>query len=113
MDTSVIIALIIAVVVVAVVWIFRDRMTELSVNGQKAEMKAKMEAKANNSEFVDEKPANVVFKGNKLRGQGEYRMQGTDFSDNDVDGKQKLELGYDESPNNAQDQENQSVDRLQ
>ena len=91
MDTSIIIGIIIAVVVIAVVWILRDRMTELYVNGQKAEMKAKMEAKAKNSEFADEKPVNIVFKGNKLRGEGEYRMQGTDFSDNDVDGKQKLE----------------------
>ena len=108
MNTSITIAIIIAVVVIAVVWIFRDRMTELSVNGKNAEMKAKMGAKTNNSEFADEKPANVVFKGNKLRGEGEYRMQGTYFSDNDVDGKQKLELGYEETFNNAQDQDNQS-----
>lgn len=107
MDTYVLIAIIIAVVVIVVVWIFRDRMTELSVNGQKAEMKAKMEAKVNNSEFADEKPTNVVFKGNKLRGEGEYRMQGTDFSDNDVDGKQKLELGYEETSDNADNSPNE------
>ena len=111
MDTSVLIAIIIAVVVIVVVWILRDRMTELSVNGQKAEMKAKMEVKGNNSEFADEKPANVVFNGNKLRGEGEYYMQGTDFSDNDVDGKQKFKLGYEETSNdahNSPNEENQS-----
>ena len=52
----------------------------------------------------DEKPTGVVFKGNEIRGEGEYRMQKTEFSQNDVDGKQKIELGYDEPSSSVFDQ---------
>ena len=105
--TLIVIAVIIAVVVIVVVYLLRDRLLELSVDGKKAKMEAKMEAKAKASEVEDEKSVGVVFKGNKLRGEGEYRMQDTDFLENDVDGKQKFELGYDEVKNNVQEEENQ------
>lgn len=105
MDTTfVVVAAIIAIVVVVVVVLLRSRLSELSVNGSTAELKAKMEAKA--PETQDEKPASVVFKGNKVRGEGEYRMRDANFSDNDVDGKQKVELGYDEPQSDVQNQEN-------
>ena len=102
MDTAVIIAIIIAVVVIVVIFVFRDRLSELTVDGSKAKMKAKMDVKA--PDVPDEEPTGVVFKGNKIRGEGEYRMQKTEFSQNDVDGKQKIELGYDEPPSNVPDQ---------
>lgn len=105
--TSIIIAIIIAVVVIMVVFMLRDRIMELVVDGKQAKITAKMDSKASNSKIEDEKPVNVVFKGNKLRGEGEYRMQGTNFSDNDIDGKQKMELGYDETLKNVPDEEKQ------
>jgi hypothetical protein len=95
MDPAAIVLVVIvaAIVVIWVVFLLRDRLLELSVNGKEA----KMEVRAKPPESTaDEKPVSVVFKGNKLRGEGEYRMRSSDFSDNDVDGKQKLELGYDE-----------------
>ncbi len=106
MDTTlIVVAGIIALVVIVVVLMLRGRLSELSVDGSKATLNAKMEAKP--SEIEDEKSAGVVFKGNKLRGEGEYRMrQGADFSENDVDGKQKIELGYDEPSSNVQNQSN-------
>lgn len=104
MDTTVIVAVIIAIVVIVVVVVLRDRISELTVDGSKAKMKAKMDAKL--PEISDEKPAGVVFKGNKLRGEGEYRMQKSNFSDNDVDGKQKIELGYDEPSSDVPNQKN-------
>ena len=55
----------------------------------------------------DDKPVSVTFKGNKLRGEGQYRMRDADFSDNDVDGKQNLDLGYDEPSDDAQREPNQ------
>jgi hypothetical protein len=94
MDTTIIIVIIVAVVVVAVVYLLRDRLTELFVDGKKATMQVK--AKANEPVVEDEPAASVVFKGNKIRGEGEYRMRDAEFLENDVDGKQKLELGYDE-----------------
>lgn len=102
--TFVVLAVIAAIVVIVVVVLLRSNLSELSVNGSTAELKAKMAAKT--PETQDEKPASVVFKGNKMRGEGEYRMQNTNFSDNDVDGKQKVELGYDEPQSNVQSQEN-------
>lgn len=105
--TTVVVAVIIAIVVIVIVFLLRDRIMELSVNGREARMEAKMESKVKVPELQDEKPVNVTFKGNKLRGEGEYRMQATDFSENDVDGKQKLELGYDEPSNRVQREENQ------
>ncbi|MEM8720264.1 MAG: hypothetical protein AAGE84_13300 [Cyanobacteria bacterium P01_G01_bin.39] len=106
MNQTIIIAIIIAIVLIIIVYIFRDRMTELSVDGKQAKMAAKMAAKEQTSEIEDDQPVNVVFKGNKLRGEGEYRMRGTNFSENDVDGKQKLELGYDETSHSEPDEEN-------
>ena len=94
MDTTVIIAIIVAVVVVVVVFLLRDRLTEFFVDCKKRTMKVK--AKANQPVVEDEPSPGVVFKGNKLRGEGEYRMRDAEFSENDVDGKQKVELGYDE-----------------
>ena len=46
----------------------------------------------------------LYLKGNKLRGEGEYRMQKSEFSQNDVDGKQRIELGYDEPSSDVPDQ---------
>jgi flagellar biosynthesis/type III secretory pathway M-ring protein FliF/YscJ len=104
----VIVAVIIAVVVIVVVILLRDRLLELSVNGKEASMQAKMEGKNKApSENQDEKPVSVVFKGNTLRGEGKYRMRSTDFSENDVDGKQNIELGYDEPPGNVHPEEEQ------
>lgn len=104
----VIIAVIIAVVVIVVVILLRERLLELSINGKEASMQAKMEGKNKTpSGNQDDKPVSVVFRGNKLRGEGQYRMRGADFSENDVDGKQNIELGYDESSNNVQPQEEQ------
>ncbi len=94
MNTAIVLCLIVAAVVLIIIFVFRDRLSILSFDGSKAKMEAKMEPKT--PEVEDEKPAGVVFKGNKLRGDGEYRMRDANFSDNDVDGKQKLELGYDE-----------------
>jgi hypothetical protein len=74
------------------------------VDGKKATMQVK--AKANEPVVKDEPSASVVFKGNKIRGEGEYRMRDAEFSENDVDGKQKIELGYDEPSKNSVDQEN-------
>ena len=104
MDTAVIVAVIIAVVVLVVVFLLRERIVELSVNGKEAKLEAKLEAKAKAPQ-EDEKPVSVTFKGNKIRGEGEYRMQQTDFSENDIDGKQKLELGYGEPSNDVQSEE--------
>lgn len=104
MNTAIILGLIAAGIVIFVVFTFRDRLSMLSFDGSKAKMEAKMEPKT--PEVADEKPTGVVFKGNKIRGDGEYRMRDTDFSDNDVDGKQKLELGYDEPSGDATGQEN-------
>ncbi|MBD2074362.1 hypothetical protein H6F86_10795 [Phormidium sp. FACHB-592] len=106
MDTAVIVAIVIAIVVIVVVVLLKDRILELSVSGKEARMEAKMEAKAKPLKAQDEKPVSVTFKGNKLRGEGEYRMQSTDFSRNDVDGRQKLELGYDEPSSDVQSEEN-------
>ena len=58
------------------------------------------------SQYQDDPPANVVFKGNKLRGDGEYRMRSSEFSENDVDGKQRVELGYDEPLKDSTDKDN-------
>lgn len=102
MDTTVIVAVIIAIVVIVVVVVLRDRLSELTVDGSKAKMKAKMDIKP--PEVPDEQPTGVVFKGNKLRGEGEYRMQKSEFSQNDVDGKQRIELGYDEPSSDVPDQ---------
>ena len=93
---------IVVVGVVVIVMLLRSRLSELSVDGSKAKMKAKMDDKVPN--VSDEQPTGVMFKGNKLRGEGEYRMQKSDFSENDVDGKQKIELGYDEPSSNVPDQ---------
>ncbi len=93
MDTTIIIV-IIALVVIAVVLLLRDRIKEILVVVKKAKMQVK--AKADEPVVEDEPSPGVVFKGNKLRGEGEYRMRDAEFSENDVDGKQKLELGYDE-----------------
>ena len=105
MDSTavVLIAIVIAIAVIWVVFLLRDRLTELSVQGKEA----KMAVKAKPSEHAqDDKPVSVVFKGNKMRGEGEYRMRNSEFSDNDVDGKQKVELGYEEAAD-AQREENQ------
>jgi hypothetical protein len=104
MNTTIIIAIIIALVVITVVFLLRDRLTELFVDGQKATMQVK--AKANEPGVDDEPSASVEFKGNKIRGEGEYRMRSTKFLENDVDGKQKIELGYDEPSKDSLDQEN-------
>ena len=104
MDTTIIIAIIIVIGLIAVVFLLRDRRMELFVDGKKATMKVK--AKADEPVVEDEPAASVVFKGNKLRGEGEYRMRDTEFSENDVDGKQKLDLGYDEPSKDSLDQEN-------
>jgi predicted Holliday junction resolvase-like endonuclease len=106
MDATVIVAIIIAIVVIVVVILLKDRLLELSVNGKEVKMEAKMEARAKAQEAQDDKPVSVVFKGNKLRGEGEYRMRSADFSENDVDGKQRLELGYDEPSSDVQGEEN-------
>ncbi len=104
----VIVAVVIAIVVIVVVILLRDRLLELSINGREASMQAKMEGKRKTPlEDQDDQPVSVVFRGNKLRGEGQYRMRGADFSENDVDGKQKIELGYDESSGNVQPEEEQ------
>jgi len=103
MDTSaVLVTAIVVVGVIVIVILLRDRLSELSVDGSKAKMKAKMDAKL--PEVSDEEPTGVVFKGNKLRGEGEYRMQKSEFSEHDVDGKQKIELGYDEPSSSVPNQ---------
>ena len=103
MNTTVIIAGIFALVLIAIVWLLRDRITSLSVNAKKRTMQVKAKP---NEPIQDDPPVNVVFKGNKLRGEGEYRMRGTEFSENDVDGKQKLELGYDNPLKDSSDKNN-------
>ena len=103
MDTNLIIAVIVAFGLIMIVYLLRDRLTSLSVNGTKGIMKVKAKL---NEPIEDDPPVNVVFKGNKLRGEGEYRMQGTEFSENDVDGKQKVELGYDEPRKDSIDKNN-------
>jgi hypothetical protein len=103
MNTTVIIAGIFALVLIAIVWLLRDRITSLSVNAKKRTMQVKAKP---NEPIQDDPPVNVVFKGNKLRGEGEYRMRGTEFSENDVDGKQKLELGYDDPLKDSSDKNN-------
>jgi hypothetical protein len=94
--TFIIVAVIFAISAILIIILLRDRLTAISVDGSKAKIKATMEAKKKSSEIQDEKPVNVVFKGNKVRGEGNYRMRSTEFSENDLDGKQKLELGYDD-----------------
>ena len=103
MDTTIIIV-IIALVVIAVVFLLRDRITELFVDLKKATMQVK--AKADEPVVEDEPSPGVVFKGNTIRGEGEYRMRDAEFSENDVDGKQKIELGYDEQSKDSIEQEN-------
>jgi hypothetical protein len=104
MDTTIIIVIIAALVIIAVVFLLRDRITELFVDGKKATMQVK--AKADEPVVEDEPSPGVVFKGNTIRGEGEYRMRDAEFSENDVDGKQKIELGYDEPSKDSLDQEN-------
>jgi len=104
MDTTIIIAIIIVLGLIAVVFLLRDRLTELFVDGKKATMQVK--AKANEPVVEDEPAASVVFTKSKLRGEGEYRMRDTNFSEMDIDGKQKFELGYDEPSKESLDQEN-------
>jgi hypothetical protein len=104
MDTTIIIAIIIVLGLIAVVFLLRDRLTELFVDGKKATMQVK--AKANEPVVEDEPAASVVFRKSKLRGEGEYRMRDTNFSEMDIDGKQKFELGYDEPSKDSVDQEN-------
>jgi hypothetical protein len=103
MDTTIIIAIIVLGLVM-VVFLLRDRLTELFVDGKKVTMQVK--AKADEPVVEDEPSPGVVFKRNKIRGEGEYRMRDAEFSENDVDGKQKIELGYDEPSKNSVDQEN-------
>lgn len=103
MNTAVILGLFAAVIAAYVVFTFRDRLLMLTFDGSKAKMEAKMEPRT--PEVADEKPTGVVFKGNKIRGEGEYRMRDANFSDNDVDGKQKLELGYDDPSNDVSSKE--------
>ncbi|AFZ56651.1 hypothetical protein H6G54_00300 [Anabaena cylindrica FACHB-243] len=103
MDTTIIITIIIAFVLIVIVYLLRDRLTDLSVNGKEGTMKVKAKA---NEQVQDDPPVNVVFKGNKLRGEGEYRMRDADFLENDVDGKQKVELGYDEPLKDSTDKDN-------
>ncbi|PZO42863.1 MAG: hypothetical protein DCF21_03830 [Leptolyngbya sp.] len=109
MDTTVVIvAGIIAIVVLVLLFLYRDRLSELSVNGRETTIQAKMQNKAQTEEELrDDKPVSVTFKGNKLRGEGQYRMRDADFSDNDVDGKQNLDLGYDEPSDADQPEQNQ------
>lgn len=103
MNTAVILCLIVAIVVLVTIFAFRSRLSALTFDGSKAKMEAKMEPKA--AEVFDEKPTGVVFKGNTIRGEGEYRIRNTNFSDNDIDGKQKLELGYAERLSDSQSKE--------
>ena len=103
MDTTVMIVGIVALVLIAIVWLLRDRITSLSVNAKKRTMQVKAKP---NEPIQDDPPVNVVFKGNKLRGEGEYRMRGTEFSENDIDGKQKVELGYDDPLKDLSDKNN-------
>jgi len=103
MNTTVILAGIFALVLIAIVWLLRDRITSLSVNAKKRTMQVKAKP---NEPIQDDPPVNVVFKGNKLRGEGEYRMRGTEFSENDIDGKQKVELGYDDPLKESSDKNN-------
>jgi len=101
MNTTVIVAGIFALVLI--VYLLRDRITSLLVNWKKGTMHVKAKP---NEPIHDDPPVNVVFKGNKLRGEGEYRMRGTEFSENDVDGKQKVELGYDDPLKDSSDKNN-------
>jgi hypothetical protein len=101
MNTTVIIVGIVALVLI--VYLLRDRITSLYVNWTKGTMQVKAKP---NEPIQDDPPVNVVFKGNKLRGEGEYRMRGTEFSENDVDGKQKVELGYDDPLKDSSDKNN-------
>ena len=94
---------IVALVLIAIVYLLRDRITSLWVNWKKGIMRVKAKP---NDPIHDDPPVNVVFKGNKLRGEGEYRMRGTEFSENDVDGKQKVELGYDDPLKDSSDKNN-------
>ena len=95
--TLIVIAVIIAVVVIVVVVLLRDQLLELFIDGTKVQMKAKMEAKVKTSEVEGKKPVSVVVQRNKLRGQGDYQIRrDANFSYNDVDGKHKFKLGYDE-----------------
>lgn len=95
-DTTVSIAIIIAVVVLLIVFLLRDRLIELSVDGKMAKMQAKMETKSNDSEFQETRSVSVSFRNSKLRGEGEYILKNTDFSNLDIDGKQRIKSGYDE-----------------
>jgi hypothetical protein len=101
MNTTVMIVGIVALVLI--VYLLRDRITSLYVNWTKGTMQVKAKP---NEPIQDDPPVNVVFKGNKLRGEGEYRMRGTEFSENDVDGKQKVELGYDDPLKDSSDKNN-------
>jgi hypothetical protein len=101
MDKTVMIVGIVALVLI--VYLLRDRITSLYVNWTKGTMQVKAKP---NEPIQDDPPVNVVFKGNKLRGEGEYRMRGTEFSENDVDGKQKVELGYDDPLKDSSDKNN-------
>lgn len=101
MNTTVMIVGIVALVLI--VYLLRDRITSLYVNWTKGTMQVKAKP---TEPIQDDPPVNVVFKGNKLRGEGEYRMRGTEFSENDVDGKQKVELGYDDPLKDSSDKNN-------
>ena len=104
MNTAVVLCLITAFVVLIIIFVFRNRLSMLSFDGSKAKMEAKIEPKI--PEFKNEESKSVVFTRNTIRGDGTYRMRNTVMSDNDVDGKQKLELGYDEPSGDVTGKEN-------
>ncbi|BBC22468.1 hypothetical protein [Pseudanabaena sp. ABRG5-3] len=101
MNTTVMIVGIVALVLI--VYLLRDRIISLYVNWTKGTMQFKAKP---TEPIQDDPPVNVVFKGNKIRGEGEYRMRGTEFLENDVDGKQKVELGYDDPLKDSSDKNN-------
>lgn len=105
MSPTAVVVLIVAIAVIAVVVLLRGQGFELFLGWWRIGARVKAEPQSPKPNVEDEKSPGVVFKGNKLRGEGEYRMRNTEFSENDVDGTQQIELGYDEPSSQAQSEE--------
>jgi hypothetical protein len=88
MEPMIVIAVIIGLVVIAVVILMRDRLSELFFDSQQGRAGIKAHPPQE-----DDKPVSVKFSGNKLRGEMRYRSHGDaiEFAGNDVDGKHDIE----------------------
>lgn len=90
MEPLIILAVVVILGAIALVLILKGNLFQISMNGKQG----KVDVKSQPPKVEDDQPVKVVFKGNKLRGQGTYRMRdAVEFEQNDVDGTQDISLG--------------------